>query len=139
MEALGRGTSHGARPASATLGCVSQAFADRLVQRVRKLGHPLCVGLDPHLDRMPPLFGGPSMDPGAPGTAAAVEAFCLAVLDRVADHVPVVKPQSAFFEALGPAGVAVLGRVVAAARERGLLVILDAKRGDIGSTASAYA
>ena len=79
------------------------------------------------------------MQPGAPETAAAVERWCLALLDRVAGRVPAVKPQSACFEALGPAGAPVLARVLAEARARGLLVLLDAKRGDIGSTAEAYA
>lgn len=71
--------------------------------------------------------------------AAAYGEFCRGVIDVVAPLVAVVKPQSAFFEELGPAGVAVLVDVIRYARERGLLVILDAKRGDIGSTAEAYA
>ncbi len=115
------------------------AFADRLIQRVRALGHPLCAGLDPHLEHLPALFREGSMSPGEPATARAVERFCLAFLDRVAFRVSIVKPQSAFFEQLGPAGVGVLARMMVAARERGLLVLLDAKRGDIGSTAEGYA
>ena len=107
-------------------------FADRLTLASRRLGHPLCVGLDPHLDRIPALFG-------PPRDAATVERFLRAVLDRIAGRVVVVKPQIAFFEALGPPGIEVLARVVRAARELGLLVLLDAKRGDIGSTARAYA
>ena len=79
------------------------------------------------------------MAPEAPETAAAVQAFCVAVLDRLAGRVAVVKPQVAFFERLGWRGVQALDGVVAAARERGLLVLLDAKRGDIGSTARGYA
>ena len=118
---------------------MSEAFGDRLIGRVRALGHPLCVGLDPHLAKFPPLFRQGAMAPGAPETAEAVVSFCLAVLDRVAGRVAAVKPQSAFFEQLGPAGVAALGRVIAEARRRDLLVILDAKRGDIASTAEGYA
>ncbi len=79
------------------------------------------------------------MDPGHPATAEAVERFCVAVLDRLVDKVAVVKPQAAFFERLGWPGMRALEAVIAAARERGLLVLLDAKRGDIGSTAQAYA
>ena len=79
------------------------------------------------------------MQPGALETAAAVERYCLALLERVVGRVAAVKPQSACFEALGPAGAAVLARLLAEARARGLLVVLDAKRGDIGSTAEAYA
>jgi len=109
------------------------------VERVRALGHPLCAGLDPHLDRIPPLFRSGSMAPGAPETAAAVEAFCVAVLDRLAGRVAVVKPQIAFFERLGWRGLQALETVIRAARERGLPVLLDAKRGDIGSTAQGYA
>jgi orotidine-5'-phosphate decarboxylase len=118
---------------------VAHAFADRLIQRVRKLGHPLCVGLDPHLALLPPLFRRGAMEPGAAETTAAVGAFCRAVLDAAAGRVAAVKPQVAFFEALGPHGFEVLAQVLADARERDLLVILDAKRGDIGSTAEAYA
>lgn len=118
---------------------MSNAFADRVIQQVRTLGHPLCVGLDPHLPLLPDLFREGSMAADEPTTAVAVERFCLAILDRVAGRVPIVKPQSAFFEQLGAPGVAVLDRVMAAARARGLMVLLDAKRGDIGSTAEGYA
>ena len=71
--------------------------------------------------------------------AAAFETFCKGVIDVVADKVPAVKPQSAFFEQLGPAGVVALGNVTNYAHSKGLLTIMDAKRGDIGSTATAYA
>ena len=114
-------------------------FADAVITRVRTLGHPLCVGLDPHLDHLPPLFCRGSMTPRDPQTANAVEEFLLAVLDRVAGKVAVVKPQSAFFEQLGWRGLQVLETVVVRARERGLFVVLDAKCGDIGSTAEGYA
>jgi orotidine-5'-phosphate decarboxylase len=114
-------------------------FADRLIARVRALGHPLCAGLDPHLPLVPPLFRRGSMMPADPQTAAAVEEFTLTVLDRLAARVAVVKPQSAFFEQLGWRGVQVLDHVVRRARDLGMLVLLDAKRGDIGSTAGAYA
>jgi len=118
---------------------IQKAFADRVTVAMRRLGHPLCAGLDPHLDRFPPLFRRGGMAPRAPETAAAVEAFCLAMLDRLAGRVAVVKPQIAFFERLGWRGMQVLEGVVAAAGERNLLVLLDAKRGDIGSTARGYA
>ncbi len=116
-----------------------EPFADRLIRRVRGLGHPLCVGIDPHLDRIPPLFRRGSMRPGDKQTADAVADFALAVLDRVAGRVACVKPQSAFFEALGWRGIEALDRVLRGARERELLVVLDVKRGDIGSTATGYA
>ncbi len=118
---------------------MTEAFADRLIRRARELAHPLCAGLDPHLPLIPPLFRRGSMEPGAKETADAVSEFCHAMLDRLAGKVVCIKPQSAFFEALGWRGVEVLDRVLRAARERELLVILDAKRGDIGSTAAGYA
>ncbi|MDG2051756.1 MAG: orotidine-5'-phosphate decarboxylase [Myxococcota bacterium] len=114
-------------------------FADTLMVRLRALGHPLCVGLDPHLDLIPPIFRQGKMRPGDPATVEAVESLGMAFLDRVAGRAAVLKPQIAFFEQLGAAGVASLERIVAAARERELIVLLDAKRGDIGSTADGYA
>jgi len=117
----------------------SSHYADRLIARVRALGHPLCAGLDPHLPMIPPLFRRGTMSPADPQSAAAVESFMLAMLERLAGRVAIVKPQSAFFEQLGWRGLQVLDRVVRGAREAGLLVLLDAKRGDIGSTATAYA
>ncbi|MCG8588359.1 MAG: orotidine-5'-phosphate decarboxylase [Proteobacteria bacterium] len=114
-------------------------FADTLVERVRALGHPLCAGVDPHLDRIPPLFRRGSMDPADPETASAVSDFLQAWLPRVIGRVAVVKPQSAFFEQLGWRGIRVLSELCEQARREGLLVLLDAKRGDIGSTSAAYA
>lgn len=113
-------------------------FADRLITRVRALGHPLCAGLDPHLPLIPPLFRHGSMSAADPRTAAAVRSFLFAVLDRLAERVAVIKPQIAFFEQLGWRGIHVLEEIAVSARKRGLLVLLDAKRGDIGSTADAY-
>jgi orotidine-5'-phosphate decarboxylase len=125
---------------SANLGGALQTpFADRLIQRTRELGHPLCAGIDPDLAYLPEVFRRGSMAPGAPETADAVAAFCRAFLARVAGRVAAVKPQSAFFEALGWRGVRVLAELLAEARAAGLLVVLDAKRGDIGSTAEGYA
>jgi len=118
---------------------MAEPFADRLLRRVRGLGHPLCVGIDPHLDRIPPLFRRGSMRAGEKQTADAVADFALALLDRVAGRVACVKPQSAFFEALGWRGIEALDRVLRGARDRELLVVLDVKRGDIGSTAAGYA
>ncbi len=110
-------------------------FGERLAARVRERGSCACVGIDPHLDRVPGL------DPSAPLAiqAEVVRAFCLTVLDAVAPLAPAVKPQVAFFEALGSAGIAVLEEVVRTARDAGVVVIADAKRGDIGTTADAYA
>lgn len=114
-------------------------FADKLIRRVRELGHPLCLGLDPHLPLIPPVFRRGTMTHKDPQTAIAVQEFLTTVIERVGDRVAVIKPQSAFFEQLGWRGIQVLEKVVEAAHRRGLLVILDAKRGDIDSTAQAYA
>ncbi len=110
-----------------------------LIGRQRELENPLCVGLDPHLERIPPLFRQGSMDPADARTTGAVEAFLAAILERAAGRVAIVKPQIAFFEALGWRGLRVLARLVEEARRHRLLVLLDAKRGDIGSTAAGYA
>ncbi len=114
-------------------------FGDRVIQRTRLLGHPLCVGLDPYLDRIPALFRRGTMQPQRPETAQAVEEFCCRVIDLIAEDVAVAKPQASLFERLGWRGWCALERVIRYARAAGLLVLLDAKRGDIAETATAYA
>jgi len=111
------------------------SFAARLAAAVRRTRTPLCVGIDPHLDRLP---GADPADTRADRAARALR-FGRAVVSACAGRVPIVKPQFAFFEALGPEGMGALATVCAEAREAGLLVLGDAKRGDIGSTAAAYA
>lgn len=113
-------------------------FADRLTAACRAKGNALCVGLDPRWELLP-LEVRSRYGATLAGMAAAFEEFSLRVLGLVAPLVPVVKPQSAFFEACGPAGLAALQRVVQRARRLGLLTILDSKRNDIASTAAAYA
>lgn len=114
-------------------------YADRLTEAVRRCGNPVLVGLDPRLDSLPAgLVASTGSDTPAQ-KAAAYESFCRGVIDVVAPLVPAVKPQAAFFEQLGPDGMIALGRLIRYASERGLLVILDGKRNDIGSTAVAYA
>jgi len=114
------------------------AFGDRLAKAVQTRGNPVCVGLDPRLDQLPP---GIRVDRSSPLEiqAKAFEKFCLEVIDATHWLVPVVKPQSAFFEELGPFGVLALGRICNYASAKGLIVIMDAKRNDIGTTATAYA
>ncbi len=114
-------------------------FGDQLIKRVRELGNPLCVGLDPYLDKIPPLFRDGPMTPDDARTAPAVGAYLAAVLDRLEGRVAIVKPQSAFFERMGWRGIQMLDQIVRHAHDRGLMVLMDAKRGDIGSTATAYA
>jgi orotidine-5'-phosphate decarboxylase len=114
-------------------------FADRLAAAVHTKGTPLCVGLDPRWESLPRELRDRHADGTLAGAAQAFEEFCHRVIDVVAPLVPVVKPQSAFFEACGPAGLAALQKVLQQARRRGLLTILDGKRNDIAATAAAYA
>ncbi|MEL6753482.1 MAG: orotidine-5'-phosphate decarboxylase [Pseudomonadota bacterium] len=106
------------------------SFADRLVERVRDLS-PLCVGIDPHPGRVPELFGG--------DTPQGLAAWGMALVDLCAGRVAIIKPQVGLFERHGPEGMAALQAVMERARARDLLVLADAKRGDIGSTAEGYA
>lgn len=116
----------------------SRHFGDRLANALKRAGNAVVVGLDPQYALLPaPLSRGSDADPQQ--QAEAFGAFCRGVIDVVAELVPAVKPQAAFFEQLGPAGMAALAEVIAYARQRGLLVIVDGKRNDIGSTATAYA
>jgi orotidine-5'-phosphate decarboxylase len=114
-------------------------FADRLADAIRAKGTALCVGLDPRWESLPAALRGRHGHATLAAVAAAYEEFCSRVLDLVAPRVPVVKPQSAFFEACGPDGLVVLQRLLRKAHGLGLLTILDAKRNDIASTAAAYA
>ena len=100
-------------------------FADRLAAAVERKGAPLCVGLDP--------------DPALMPEGLEVVEFCCGIVDAVTEVVVAVKPQAAFFEAQGAEGWAALTEVCRYAREAGLLVIADGKRGDVPSTARAYA
>lgn len=114
-------------------------FADRLVQTCRQKGNSVCAGIDPRWEQLPLEIR--QRHPGGTleAMAAAFEEFSARVLDIVAPLVPIVKPQSAFFEACGPAGMRAQQKVLAKARALGLVTILDNKRGDIASTAEAYA
>lgn len=111
-------------------------FADRLNAAIRQKETPVLVGLDPRSESLPQ---GLLTGTGWEALARAYAAFCRGVIDVVAPLVPAVKPQAAFFEQLGPAGCVALAEVVTYATAKGLLVILDGKRNDIGTTAQAYA
>ncbi|MEU7572468.1 orotidine-5'-phosphate decarboxylase [Micromonospora sp. NPDC049240] len=107
-----------------------ETFGARLHRAVAERG-PLCVGIDPH----PGLLA----DWGLPDDVDGLERFCRTVVEAIGDRVAVVKPQSAFFERFGSRGVAVLESTIRQLRNVGALVLLDVKRGDIGSTVRAYA
>src|ERR1700677_111500 len=107
-------------------------FADRLLDKVRAKDSRCVVGLDPRIDQMPAFIS-------KSGACLAITEFHELVLDAIADLVPAVKPQLAFFEQYGIAGMQAFENTVLAAKQRGLLVIADGKRNDISSTAEAYA
>jgi orotidine-5'-phosphate decarboxylase len=113
-------------------------FGDRLADAVERKRSQLVVGLDPRVDLLPVELRG-DVHLGREHAAEAFGRFCRGVIDAAAPYVVAVKPQSAFFEELGADGVRALEGVCSYARQAGLLVILDAKRGDIGSTSRAYA
>jgi len=112
----------------------SKCFADRLFDAVRQKDSVVVAGLDPHLDRLP----GPEAG-SIEQAAEQVVQFFGRLIELVAEHVVAVKPQAAFFEALGLPGWQAYQLLLTKAREHGLLVIGDIKRGDIGSTSAAYA
>jgi orotidine-5'-phosphate decarboxylase len=105
-------------------------FGERLRHAVAKRGR-LCVGIDPHAALLARW--------GLADDVAGLERFAHTVVDALADRVAVFKPQSAFFERFGSRGVAVLESIIRQSRDAGVLVLLDVKRGDIGSTMAAYA
>lgn len=109
---------------------MTTSFGVRLHAAVRNRG-PLCVGIDPH----PELLRAWGLD----DNPAGLERFARTVVEAVGGIVPVLKPQSAFFERHGSRGIAVLERVIADAHQRRAVVVTDVKRGDIGSTVRAYA
>jgi orotidine-5'-phosphate decarboxylase len=113
-------------------------FADRLAEAVERKRSQLLVGLDPRPDLLPVELAGAAHQ-SRPSAADACARFCCGIIDGVAPHVVGVKPQLAFFEALGADGMRALEDVCAYARSAGLVVLADAKRADIGSTSRAYA
>jgi orotidine-5'-phosphate decarboxylase len=122
---------------------MSEVFADRLVDAVRQKGAPICVGIDPIFEMLPDTVAGGSPDErnanDAEAAIDAIFAFTTTVLKLVAPHVPCVKFQSAYFEKYHAEGVEAYYSLIQEAAELGLVVIGDVKRGDIGSTAEAYA
>jgi orotidine-5'-phosphate decarboxylase len=114
-------------------------FADRLRAALVAKKNALCVGLDPRWESLPTVIRAHHKSITSSAIAAAYEEFCQRVIQVVGPLVPVIKLQSAFFEACGPDGMVVQQRLLRTAKDRGLITILDAKRNDIASTATAYA
>jgi len=107
-----------------------ETFGSRLHRATQARG-PLCVGIDPHAALLAKW--------GLSDDVAGLERFAFTVVEALADRVAVVKPQSAFFERFGSRGIVVLESIIRQSRQAGVLVLLDVKRGDIGSTMAAYA
>lgn len=115
---------------------------DRLIEKISVLKNPTVVGLDPRLDFIPSFIREESYSrfgKNLEGAAYAVLNFNKALIDALCDIVPAVKPQSAYYELFGWAGVKTLTETIAYAKDRGMFVILDGKRNDIGETMQAYA
>jgi len=112
---------------------MSEHFGNRLVEKIRETKSFLCVGLDPHLNLIPEIFDINN------SKFEKVENFCYSLLDCCIGLVPAIKPQIALFEQLGPKGMFLLASLCKMAQSKDILVIMDAKRGDIGSTSQAYA
>jgi len=118
-------------------------FGERMAVAVREKGNCAVVGLDPHLERLPQTlrrhYEGKTGKSFREAAADAVVQFNRLIIDAISEHIPAVKPQFAFYEQLGAPGFAALEETCSMAREAGMLVLGDAKRGDISSTAAAYA
>ncbi len=125
------------------------SYSARLAERISQTNTCALVGIDPRFEMLPEPIVAAWREKEVTANKQsnsehyvrvnATEEFCCRLIDVVAQLVPAVKPQVAFFEQLGPDGLSMLQRVIRHARNRGLIVIADAKRGDIGSTATAYA
>ena len=111
-------------------------FGNRLVTKIRSSKSFLCLGVDPHLDFIPKIF---DVNTKSSNIIGKVEKFCFSLLDAAFGLVPAIKPQIALFEQLGPDGMKLLSSLCKHAQSQNFLVIMDAKRGDIGSTSQAYA
>ncbi len=116
----------------------SVSFGDRLTRAVREKKSVAVVGIDPTLALLPPDLASQARE-GSAGLYTAVSDFCVGIVTAVADLVPAIKPNIAFFEAFGMHGLSIYKSICLTAINTGLLVIGDVKRGDIGSTAAAYA
>ncbi|MDG2150441.1 MAG: orotidine-5'-phosphate decarboxylase [Planctomycetota bacterium] len=119
---------------------MADLFADRLAEAVLTKASPVVVGLDPDPARLPTeVLKGPSSGDPRADTAQAIRAFNEAVIEQIAPYACAVKPQIAYYEACGVPGIQAFEDTIQMAHDAGLLVISDIKRGDIGSTAKAYA
>ena len=110
-------------------------FADKITLKTRKIGSPLCLGLDPHSNLIPKIFKKDSYELSIKN----IEDFLFEIIGIALNKIVALKPQVAFFEQWGPDGMSLLVKISKLARENNIPIIMDAKRGDIGSTSEAYA
>ena len=110
-------------------------FADKITLKAREIGSPLCLGLDPHSNLIPKLFKNDLHKLSIKN----IEDFLFEIIDITKNKVVALKPQVAFFEEWGPDGMSLLVKISKLAKENNIPIIMDAKRGDIGSTSEAYA
>jgi len=116
-------------------------FGDNLVTQIRKKESFLCLGLDPHLDLIPKIFQNKikiNKTVYSKDNLLIVEKFCMLMIETCINLVPVIKLQIAFFEQLGPEGMKLLSKLCRIIKKTDTICIVDAKRGDIGSTNRAY-
>lgn len=116
-------------------------FVDRLIEKIGKLNNPAIVGLDPRPEYIPEFIKKrvvKECGSGILGTTGAIVEFNKKIIDAVCDITPAVKPQLAYYEIYGPEGMSAFARTCSYARKKGMLVIADGKRNDIGTTAKAY-
>ena len=117
-------------------------FGDRLFYSIRKKENFLCLGIDPHLNLIPKVFQNKikiTNTPYSKNNIKVVEYFCKNLIDTLANLIPVIKIQIAFFEQLGPEGMKLLSKLCHIIRKKKIICIIDCKRGDIGSTNHGYA
>ncbi len=115
---------------------------DKLIDKIKEMNNPTVAGLDPKLDYLPEEMKKAAFDKyGATfeGAAAAIFEYNKELIDALCDIVPAVKPQAAYYEMYGIEGIKCLKKTMEYAKSKGMIVILDGKRGDIGTTSKAYA
>ena len=118
---------------------MQEHFMDKLIAQIEAKNSVLCLGIDPHWEQIPERAKDVVSDSDFNFTEHVITNFCTGIIDACYDLVPIIKPNAAFFERFGWQGMHALHKIVNYAHTKGLLVIIDAKRGDIGSTSQAYA
>ena len=111
---------------------------DRLIEKIKKTNNPVVMGLDPRYEMIPEVVRNKYADDNLDGVAGAILEYNKELIDNTYDIIPAIKPQLAFYEMYGVQGMIAFRETCKYAKEKGMIVIADAKRGDIGSTAKGY-